>query len=52
MWTPEQAKQIHDIARSINPSIKLHAIPEGLHEHGPDAIVGYLCENVPPLLDS
>lgn len=53
MWSAEQAKQIHDIARSVNPSIKLHAIPEGLQvERGPDAIVEYLCEQVPPLLDS
>ncbi|KAJ5670754.1 uncharacterized protein N7477_006117 [Penicillium maclennaniae] len=53
MWSDEQAKEIHDIARSINPDIKLHAIPEGLQvERGPDAIVEYLCEKVPPLLDN
>ncbi|GLI74555.1 hypothetical protein PoHVEF18_002799 [Penicillium ochrochloron] len=53
MWTDEEAKQIHDIARSIVPNIKLHAIPTGLQvERGPDAIVEYLCEKVPPLLDS
>ncbi|KAJ5579597.1 uncharacterized protein N7459_005582 [Penicillium hispanicum] len=53
MWTADEAKQIHDIARSINPAIKLHAIPTGLQvERGPDAIVEYLCEKVPPLLDS
>ncbi|KAJ5184008.1 hypothetical protein N7492_001624 [Penicillium capsulatum] len=53
MWSDEQAQQIHGVARSINPNIKLHAIPEGLQvERGPDAIVEYLCEKVPPLLDS
>ncbi|RAL13206.1 uncharacterized protein BO97DRAFT_477437 [Aspergillus homomorphus CBS 101889] len=53
MWTAEQAQEIHAIARSINPTIKLHAIPEGLQvERGPDAIVEYLCEKVPPLLDA
>lgn len=53
MWTDEEAKEIHDIARSIVPNIKLHAIPTGLQvERGPDAIVEYLCEKVPPLLDS
>lgn len=53
MWTAEEAKQIHDIARSINPDIKLHAIPTGLQvERGPDAIVEYLTEKVPVLLDS
>ncbi|KAJ5865053.1 uncharacterized protein N7529_006969 [Penicillium soppii] len=53
MWSAEEAKQIHDIARSVRPDIKLHAIPEGLQvERGPDAIVEYLCEKVPGLLDS
>ncbi|KAJ5651028.1 uncharacterized protein N7484_004751 [Penicillium longicatenatum] len=53
MWTDEEAKQIYAIARSINPTIKLHAIPNGLQvERGPDAIVEHLCEKVPPLLDS
>ncbi|KAJ5644011.1 uncharacterized protein N7484_006518 [Penicillium longicatenatum] len=53
MWTDEQAKQIHEIARSIVPDIKLHAIPEGLQvKYGPDAIVDYLVEKVPVLLDS
>ncbi|KAL4884396.1 hypothetical protein BJY04DRAFT_7665 [Aspergillus karnatakaensis] len=53
MWSPEEAQQIHSIARSIKPNIKLHAIPQGLQvERGPDAIVEYLLENVPPLLDA
>ncbi|KAJ5727613.1 hypothetical protein N7493_005433 [Penicillium malachiteum] len=53
MWTDEEAKQIHEIARSIVPDIKLHAIPTGLQvERGPDAIVEYLVEKVPPLLES
>ncbi|KAJ5226189.1 hypothetical protein N7468_007414 [Penicillium chermesinum] len=53
MWTADEAKQIHDIARSVNPDIKLHAIPTGLQvERGPDAIVEYLTEKVPVLLDS
>lgn len=53
MWSEDEAKRIHDIARSVNPNIKLHAIPEGLQvERGPDAIVEYLTEKVPPLLDS
>jgi len=53
MWSPEEAKQIHDMAKSIVPDIKLHAIPTGLQvERGPDAIVEYLVEKVPPLLDS
>ncbi|KAL3476814.1 hypothetical protein BJX99DRAFT_227413 [Aspergillus californicus] len=52
MWTAEQAAEIQSIARSIKPNIKLHAIPAGLQvERGPDAIVEYLLENVPGLLD-
>lgn len=42
MWTDEQAKEIHGIARSIKPDIKLHAINPGLQvQQGPDAIVDY-----------
>lgn len=53
MWSPEEAQQIHAIAKSIVPNIKLHAIPTGLQvERGPDAIVEYLVEKVPALLDS
>jgi hypothetical protein len=53
MWTAEQAAEIHAIARSIRPDIKLHAIPAGLQvERGPDAVVEYLLENVPALLDA
>lgn len=52
MWTDEQARQIHSIAREINPNIKTHALPPGLQvERGPDAVVEYLCEKVPGLLD-
>lgn len=51
MWSDEQAREIHSIARGIRPDIKLHAIPEGLQvERGPDAVVEYLCEKVPILL--
>lgn len=53
MWSAEEAKEIHELARSIVPDIKTHAIPTGLQaERGPDAIVEYLVENVPKLLDS
>ncbi|KAL4915788.1 hypothetical protein BDW62DRAFT_187948 [Aspergillus aurantiobrunneus] len=52
MWSAEQAAEIQSIARAIRPDIKLHAIPQGLQvERGPDAIVGYLLEKVPGLLD-
>ena len=53
MWTADEAKEIHSLARSVVPDIKYHAIPTGLQvERGPDAIVEYLVEKVPPLLDS
>ncbi|SPO07198.1 uncharacterized protein DNG_09892 [Cephalotrichum gorgonifer] len=53
MWTPEEAEEIQALARSIIPGIKTHAIPTGLQvERGPDAIVEYLIEKVPILLDS
>ncbi|KAF5672024.1 hypothetical protein FHETE_3896 [Fusarium heterosporum] len=53
MWTPEQSKEIEAIARTIVPDIKFHAIPYGLQvAKGPEAIVEYLTEQVPILLES
>lgn len=53
MWTADEAENIQSMARAIVPDIKTHAIPTGLQvDRGPDAIVEYLIENVPPLLDS
>ena len=53
MWTPEQAREIREIAERERPGIKTHAIPQGLQvEKGPDAIVEYLLENVPSSLDT
>ena len=53
MWTDEEAQKIHSTAKEIKPDIKLHAIPTGLQvQQGPDAIVEYLLEKVPALLDS
>ncbi|PKY05886.1 hypothetical protein P168DRAFT_303588 [Aspergillus campestris IBT 28561] len=53
MWSDEQAQEIHQIAREVNPNIKLHALPPGLQvERGPDAVVEYLCEKVPVLLEN
>jgi hypothetical protein len=52
MWSPEEAAEIHAIARSLLPDIRLHAIPEGLQvERGPDAVVEHLLLEVPKLLD-
>ncbi|KAH7374305.1 hypothetical protein BKA66DRAFT_468220 [Pyrenochaeta sp. MPI-SDFR-AT-0127] len=53
MWTPEEAAKIRQIAEKDRPGIKTHAIPEGLQvERGPDAVVEYLMDVVPGLLDS
>ncbi|KAH6950955.1 hypothetical protein DER45DRAFT_409962 [Fusarium avenaceum] len=53
MWTAEQSKEIEAIARTIVPDIKFHAIPFGLQvARGPDAIVEYLTDQVPTLLES
>jgi hypothetical protein len=52
MWTPEESARIQQIARSIVPDIKTHAIPEGLQaQKGPDGVVEYLRENLPAILD-
>ena len=53
MWTSEQSREIETIARTIIPDIKFHAIPYGLQvAEGPEAIVGYLTDRVPTLLES
>jgi hypothetical protein len=52
MWTPEESARIQQIARSIVPDIRTHAIPQGLQvQKGPDAIVEYLKANLPAILD-
>lgn len=52
MWSPEEAAEIHSIARRIRPDIKLHAIPQGLQvQNGPDAVVEHLIVEVPKLLN-
>jgi hypothetical protein len=53
MWSQEEAATIKSIAQKERPGIKTHAIPQGLQvQRGPDAIVEYLVEVVPGLLDS
>ncbi|KAF2089295.1 hypothetical protein K490DRAFT_36954 [Saccharata proteae CBS 121410] len=52
MWTPEQSKQAQDTAKSIMPDLKTFALPQGLQvERGPDAVVEYIVENLPSLLE-
>lgn len=53
MWTPQQSSEIQAIARSAVPGVKTTALPQGLQaEKGPDAVVEYLLEKVPTLIDS
>jgi len=53
MWTPEQSQEIQQIARDTKPDIVTTALPQGLQvERGPDAVVDYLVEKVPTLIDS
>ena len=53
MWTAEEAEHIQATARSLRPGIRTHAIPHGLQvDKGPDAIVEYLIEKVPTLLEN
>lgn len=53
MWTDQEAAKIRHIAERERPGIKTHALPQGLQvQRGPDAVVEYLLEVVPGLLDS
>ncbi|PIL32770.1 hypothetical protein GSI_04887 [Ganoderma sinense ZZ0214-1] len=53
MWTPEQAQEIVGIAKATIPGLKTFSLPQGLQvEKGPDAVVEYIKENIPALLDS
>lgn len=53
MWTEDEAARIQSIAKSMRPQVKTHAIPRGLQaERGPDGVVEYLLEKVPPLLEA
>lgn len=52
MWTIEDSTEMREIAKSIIPDIKTHAIPYGLQvNEGPDAIVEHLKEQIPLLLE-
>lgn len=40
-------------ARNINPGVKTLAVPQGLQvEKGPDAVVEYIKEQLPALIES
>lgn len=53
MWTKAESDNAFRIAREIVPHVKTLAIPEGLQvEKGPDAVVDFVKENWPKLVES
>lgn len=53
MWTPEESQKIIAIAKEIVPNLKTFSLPQGLQvQKGPDAVVDFIKENLPSLLDS
>jgi hypothetical protein len=53
MWTADEAQKIHAEAKEImGPQLKTFALPQGLQVNGgPDAVVAYIEENLPALLE-
>ena len=48
-----ELQEIVGIAKAIIPGLKTFSLPQGLQvEKGPDAVVEYIKENIPALLDS
>ncbi|KAL3421727.1 hypothetical protein PVAG01_05883 [Phlyctema vagabunda] len=53
MWTKDESDEIQRIAKATVPGVKTMAIPEGLQvEKGPDAVVEFLKEKWPGLVDN
>jgi hypothetical protein len=52
MWKKEESDGARKTAENIVPGIKTFAIPQGLQvEKGPDAVVDFLVENLPGLIE-
>jgi len=52
MWTSEQSSKVMAQAREVNPNVKTLALPQGLQvERGPDAVVDYIKEQLPKLME-
>lgn len=52
MWTDEQGQQAIADAKSVYPNIKHLALPHGLQaEKGPEAVIAYINEHLPKVLD-
>ncbi|KAI0730656.1 hypothetical protein C8Q76DRAFT_669281 [Earliella scabrosa] len=52
MWTPEESQHIVQVAKETVSGIRTFSLPFGLQaEKGPDAVVEYIKENLPTILD-
>ncbi|PNS20072.1 hypothetical protein CAC42_5522 [Sphaceloma murrayae] len=53
MWTPEQSRAvIAEAKRIVGPQLKTLSLPPGLQvERGPDAVVEYIKEKLPGLIE-
>jgi len=52
MWTPEESLKARETAKQLVPGIKTFALPQGLQVNkGPDAVVEYIKENLPGLIE-
>ncbi|EON64419.1 hypothetical protein W97_03650 [Coniosporium apollinis CBS 100218] len=53
MWTPEESQKIIGIAKEVVPDLRTFSLPQGLQvERGPDAVVEYIEEHLPGLLEA
>lgn len=53
MWTSEESRKAHEIAKSVISGIITFALPQGLQlEKGPGAVVEYIEENLPSTIEA
>ncbi|KAK9447024.1 uncharacterized protein V1518DRAFT_407558 [Limtongia smithiae] len=53
MWTQEESDNVRKLAKQLVPKVKTAAIPHGLQiEKGPNAVVDFLTEELPHVLNS
>lgn len=52
MWTPEESIGARKAALEVKPGIKTFALPQGLQvNRGPDAVVEFIVENLPGIVE-
>jgi len=52
MWSPEESLKARETAKELVPGIRTFALPQGLQvSKGPDAVVNFIIENLPALLE-